>query len=71
QSTTYKLVVEPWGNVYVDGDERGVSPPLKRLTLAPGLHTIRIVNPNYQDHVVKVEAGKAATGRIAHDFNDE
>lgn len=71
QSTTYKLVVEPWGTVYVDGDERGVSPPLKRLTLAPGLHTIRIVNPNYQDHVVKVEAGKAATGRIAHDFNDE
>lgn len=71
QNTTYKLVVEPWGTVYVDGDERGVSPPLKRLTLAPGLHTIRIVNPNYQDHVVKVEAGKAATGRIAHDFNDE
>lgn len=71
QSTTYKLVIEPWGTVYVNGDERGVSPPLKRLTLAPGLHTIRVVNPNFQDYVVKVEAGKSATGRIAHDFNDE
>jgi hypothetical protein len=32
--------------VPVDGVDRGASPPLKRLTLAPGQHTVRIVNPN-------------------------
>jgi hypothetical protein len=67
-STTYKLMIKPWGTVHVDGAESGVSPPLKRLTLPAGQHTIRIVNPNYRDRVIKVDAGKSASARITHDF---
>ncbi|CAE6806389.1 serine/threonine protein kinase [Paraburkholderia haematera] len=46
---TAKLVavrfqVYPWGEVYVGGVKRGVSPPLKTLTLAPGTYDIEIRN---------------------------
>lgn len=66
--TTYKLLIKPWGTVYVDGVDRGVSPPVKRLTLAPGQHTIRLVNPNFPDHVITVEAGTRESATIQYDF---
>jgi hypothetical protein len=69
REVTYKLMIKPWGTVYVDGDERGVSPPLKKLTLSPGRHTLRVVNPNYRDRVIRIEAGKRAAGRIDIDFS--
>jgi hypothetical protein len=68
--TEYKLVIKPWGTLYVDGQERGVSPPVKRLVLAAGKHTVRIVNPAYPDRVLRVDAGRVASGRIAHDFSN-
>ncbi|MPW21304.1 protein kinase [Paraburkholderia sp. CNPSo 3157] len=39
-----RLQVYPWGEVYVDGVRRGVSPPLKTLALAPGQYGIEIRN---------------------------
>lgn len=66
---TYKLQVKPWATVYVDGDERGVSPPLKRLALAPGRHTVRLVNPNFPDRVIRIDAGRNRSRTISHDFS--
>jgi hypothetical protein len=68
---TYKLVVKPWGMIQVDGVERGASPPIKRLTLPPGQHTIRIVNPNYPEHTVTVNAVKGDSSVIELDFTEE
>jgi hypothetical protein len=69
-SATYKLHIQPWGVVYVDGVDRGVSPPVKRLVLTPGRHTIRIANPNFHDRVLEVDTS-AGSGQIAVDFSDE
>jgi hypothetical protein len=66
----YRLQIQPWGTVYVDGVDRGVSPPIKRLVLAPGRHTIRVTNPNYDDRVLEVDA-TGGDGRIAIDFGAE
>jgi hypothetical protein len=52
----------------VDGIDRGVSPPVKRLTLGRGLHTIQIVNPNFPDHVLTVDSGSQESATIQHDF---
>ncbi len=68
---TYKLVIKPWAMVQVDGVDHGASPPLKRLTLAPGQHTIRIVNPNFPEHTVMVNAVKGASAVIEMDFTEE
>jgi len=68
---TYKLLIKPWGMVQVDGVDRGASPPLKRLVLAPGQHTIRIVNPSFPEHTVMVNAVKGASSTIELDFTEE
>jgi hypothetical protein len=66
----YKLNILPWGVVYVDDVDRGVSPPVKRLTLTPGRHTIRVTNPNFHDRVLEVDTA-SGDGHITVDFNAE
>ncbi|WP_322399826.1 hypothetical protein [Massilia luteola] len=66
----YKLQIQPWGIVYVDGVDRGVSPPVKRLVLTPGRHTIRVTNPNFHDRMLEVDTA-SGDGLIGVDFNDE
>jgi hypothetical protein len=66
----YKLQIQPWGVVYVDDVDRGVSPPVKRLALTPGRHTIRVTNPNFHDRVFEVDTA-SGDGLINVDFNAE
>jgi hypothetical protein len=66
----FDLQIQPWGVIYVDGVRRGVSPPVKQLTLAPGRHAIRISNPAAGDRVMEVDTAKG-NGRIAVDFDSE
>jgi hypothetical protein len=66
----YRVQIQPWGTIYVDGVDRGVSPPVKRLVLAPGRHTVRIANPNFQDRVLEVDSAGGGN-RIAVDFGSE
>jgi predicted Ser/Thr protein kinase len=68
ETVSYKLAIKPWGTVYVDGRERGVSPPMKRLVLPAGKHKIRIVNPSFPDYSINLDPGKNKTGTIEHDF---
>lgn len=66
---TIKISIKPWGNVLLDGTERGVSPPMKKLTISEGKHQIRIVNPNFPDYVVEVDSGKRRVDSIEYDFS--
>jgi hypothetical protein len=68
ETVSYKLAIKPWGTVYVDGRERGVSPPMKKLVLPAGRHKIRIVNPSFPDHTINLDPGKNKNGTIEHDF---
>jgi hypothetical protein len=63
-----ELAITPWGTVFVDGEERGASPPLRVLDIAPGAHTVVIHNGGFAPHVerVVVKAGEAT--RIRHRF---
>ena len=69
--TTYTLQIKPWGTIVVDGVDRGASPPLKLLTLPPGEHTIRIVNPGFPEHTVTVQSAEGHSGTIELDFTEE
>lgn len=69
--TTYRLAIKPWATIVVDGVERGVSPPLRHITLPPGEHTIAIVNPSFPEHTVTVQSSEGASGTIELDFTEE
>jgi hypothetical protein len=68
ETASYRLAIKPWGTVYVDGKEKGVSPPLKKLVLPAGKHAIRIANPGFPDFNMDVNLGKGKSSTIDYDF---
>ncbi len=63
-----KLMIKPWGTVFVDGVQIGASPPLKNLNLSEGRHKIRVTNPGFPDFVSEVNIDKNNARAIAHEF---
>ncbi len=62
------LAVTPWGEVLVDGASRGVSPPLTRLTLPPGVHSLEIRNGAAPPLKARVEIKPGQTVSLQHRF---
>src|SRR3954469_19656941 len=63
------LAIAPWGEIYVDGDRIGVSPPVNEVEVAPGKRKIEIRNGNFPvfTQVVDVKADQKI--RIKHKFD--
>ncbi|MCX5839773.1 MAG: PEGA domain-containing protein [Deltaproteobacteria bacterium] len=67
-SATVSLGIAPWGEVYVDGQKKGVSPPLNKLRVAPGKHTIEIRNTTFPPYKQTVDLKPGEQLRIKHKF---
>jgi len=65
---TIQLAIAPWGQVYIDGKFRGVTPPMTALELPPGRHSIEIVYHTMPAFRTEVKLDAGATQRIAHRF---
>jgi hypothetical protein len=63
------LAVKPWGDVHVDGRKIGVTPPLKRFELAPGLRVITITNSSLPSYQTQLTVDPGAQMTVAHDFD--
>lgn len=61
--------IRPWGQVLVDGADRGVSPPLKSLSLRPGIYNIEVRNGDLEVYRqrVTVQDSKSAPV-VSHEF---
>lgn len=69
RSATLLLAVKPWGDVHVDGRKIGVTPPLKRFELAPGLRVITITNSSLPSYQTQLTVDPGAQMTVAHDFD--
>ncbi len=60
-----QLAISPWGLVEVDGAPAGTTPPLARLTLPEGTHTVTVRNDDFPPFstTVQVSADKPVTVR--------
>ncbi|MCD6734782.1 MAG: protein kinase [Burkholderiaceae bacterium] len=65
---TVRLAVSPWGEVFVDGVSRGVSPPLKELALGAGPHRIELRNPAAPGLTREIVVGEGKATVITHRF---
>ncbi len=65
---TVALAIAPWGEVLVDGNVRGVSPPLNSIELSPGAHTIEIRNTTFPSYVERIEVQPGQQVRVRHLF---
>ena len=62
------LAISPWGEVYVDGEKRGVSPPLRTVKVTPGQHKIEIRNTGFPTRIETIDAGPGSKIAIKHKF---
>lgn len=64
-----QLDIRPWGNVYVDGEPKGRTPPLVRLSLPPGPHVIEVRNGKFKPLRMEVTLQAAEELEIKHVFS--
>jgi serine/threonine-protein kinase len=65
---TVQIAVAPWGEVLVDGQVQGVSPPLTQVTLPAGQHTVEIRNGSSPPFVARVEVKPGEKVQLQHRF---
>ncbi len=63
-----QLAVSPWGQVEVDGKPMGTSPPLTRLTLASGNHTITVRNTDFPAYTTTLTIDGESPVTLRHRF---
>ena len=62
------LNVQPWAEVWVDGKQHGISPPLRGLALPEGAHAVELRSPGLAAHKrqITIKSGESVT--IEHRF---
>lgn len=70
KSSSITLAISPWGEIFVDGSRKGVSPPLHYLSLSPGKHTILIVNETFKPFSQTIELAPDSTFKIKYKFQN-
>ncbi len=63
-----QLIVLPWGEVFVDGKRRGVSPPLRTVELAAGPHLIEVRNGSFRPLLQRVDVKAGTPVQVSHHF---
>ena len=63
-----QLDIRPWGNVYVDGEPKGRTPPLVRLSLPPGPHVVEVRNGRFKPLRMEVTLQPAEELEVKHVF---
>lgn len=67
-SGTLQIAVSPWGQVEVDGAPVGTTPPLTRLTLPEGMHTITVRNADFTPYTTTVQVTPDRPVVLRHRF---
>ncbi|MCC6608689.1 MAG: hypothetical protein IT515_03300 [Burkholderiales bacterium] len=62
------LAVTPWGDVFVDRELRGKTPPLRSLELGPGRHTIEVRNTDNAPVTLNVDLQPGESLEVRHAF---
>lgn len=62
------FAIAPWGEIYVDGQKRGVSPPMREIELSPGQYKIEVRNTTFPVHARTIEVKSGGRIRIKHQF---
>jgi hypothetical protein len=63
-----QFAIKPWGEIVIDGKKRGVSPPIKELSIPEGRHRIEIRNSTSRGYAREVDVTAGRSVSIAHSF---
>jgi len=62
------IAISPWGQVEVNGAPAGTAPPLTRLELPAGQHTITVRNADFPPHTQRVTVDAERPVTVKHRF---
>lgn len=62
------LAVKPWGEVFIDGRQIGITPPLKVFDLPIGRHRITITNSSLPIYQQELDVKAETMIKVVHDF---
>ncbi len=62
------FAIAPWGEIYIDGQKRGVSPPMREVELSPGQYKIEVRNTTFPTYAQTVEVEAGGRIKIRHQF---
>jgi class 3 adenylate cyclase len=65
---TIVFAVQPWGEIFVNGKSRGVTPPMKSLKLDPGRYRIEVKNTTFPVHVENLDLKTRDEVTVRHRF---
>ncbi|HTZ00080.1 MAG TPA: protein kinase [Rhodocyclaceae bacterium] len=65
---TVSLAIAPWGEVFVDGQSAGVSPPLTELPLPAGRHKVEVRNGKLPPLSLEFDLQAGDVRKIKHKF---
>ncbi len=63
-----RLAVLPWGEIFINGNKYGVSPPLRDIALKPGVYKVEVRNPGFASYLQVVDVRPGEEIRIRHRF---
>jgi class 3 adenylate cyclase len=65
---TLVFAITPWGEIFVNGKSRGVSPPQKSIKLEPGKYKIEIRNTTFPAHTENLDLKSRDELTVRHKF---
>ncbi|MBE0548171.1 MAG: PEGA domain-containing protein [Rubrivivax sp.] len=63
-----QLAISPWGTIEVNGAPAGTTPPLTRLSLAEGTHTVTVRNADFPPYTTTVQVSADRPVTVRHRF---
>lgn len=67
-TSTVVFAVSPWGEIFVDGESVGITPPLTTLQLDAGTHRVEIRNQGFASYRDTVHLKPGQSLKIRHKF---
>jgi len=63
-----RFSIQPWGRILIDGQEKGISPPLTRIWLPEGQHQVVIENGDLPKHSTSIHITNKHDAVLSHKF---
>lgn len=63
-----RLAISPWGEIEVNGQPAGLTPPLATLTLPAGSHRITVRNGDFPPYSTQVDVDADQPVTLRHRF---
>jgi hypothetical protein len=65
---TLVFAITPWGEIFVNGKSRGVTPPMKSIKLEPGKYKIEVRNTTFPPHSENLDLKARDEITVRHKF---